>query len=121
MSAATEKTAAHILASAAEVFLEKGYTATTMRAIQDASRRSRYTLYECFESKEEIFREILATIAPQLTAELGARPIETLAAIFDAALVVRQDPELGLLISRLAHAIRAHERYAASRWQPMRA
>ncbi|GHG48534.1 TetR/AcrR family transcriptional regulator [Streptomyces griseocarneus] len=76
-----------LLATAAEVFAEQGYTATTVRRIADAAGLLAGSLYYHFDSKESMLDEILSTFLDELWAGydsvLAARlgPRETLEAL----------------------------------------
>ncbi|WP_329240440.1 TetR/AcrR family transcriptional regulator [Actinoallomurus sp. NBC_01490] len=78
---------AELLAAAAQVFAERGYTATTVREVADAAGILGGSLYYHFDSKESMVEEILSTFLDDmwagfdriLAAGLGAR--ETLEAL----------------------------------------
>jgi TetR/AcrR family transcriptional regulator, cholesterol catabolism regulator len=78
---------AELLATAAEVFASRGYSATTVREVADAAGILGGSLYYHFDSKEAMVDEILSTFLDEmwsaydtvLTAEMGAR--ETLEAL----------------------------------------
>ncbi|MFJ2512311.1 TetR/AcrR family transcriptional regulator [Streptomyces griseoviridis] len=71
-----------ILDTAAEVFAEQGYNATTVRKIADHAGLLAGSLYYHFDSKESMLEEILRTFLDELwggydtvlAAELGPRP-----------------------------------------------
>lgn len=48
-----------LLAAAREMFLEKGYAATSMDQVAKAARASKTTLYTRFPSKEELFAAVI--------------------------------------------------------------
>jgi len=75
----SEQTRALILSTAAKLFRDEGYDATTLRKIAKASRMEAGSLYYHFASKEAIFDEIL---------RLGVRHV------FDAVQKVREDCRL---------------------------
>lgn len=55
------------LDAAAELFVERGYTATTTRAIADRAGLRQASLYHYFEGKEDLLAELLAgTVRPSL-------------------------------------------------------
>jgi AcrR family transcriptional regulator len=54
-----ERTRRAILDAAYELFLEQGYSATSMRQIAERAGLALGGIYNHFDSKEEIFREIL--------------------------------------------------------------
>jgi AcrR family transcriptional regulator len=73
----------HIMNVAREVFLEHGYTATSMSAIAARLGGSKGTLYNYFKSKEELFeaqvRDMCGTVADHIETHAGdAPPAETL-------------------------------------------
>jgi TetR/AcrR family transcriptional regulator of autoinduction and epiphytic fitness len=55
-----------IVDSAARLFLERGFGAVSMDELAEAAGVARRTLYNQFTSKEEIFREMLISVAGQL-------------------------------------------------------
>ncbi|MFG7942709.1 TetR/AcrR family transcriptional regulator [Streptomyces cacaoi] len=63
---------AELLATAAEVFAEQGYNATTVREIADAAGLLAGSLYYHFDSKESMLDEILATFLGELWARYEA-------------------------------------------------
>ncbi|MFG2006119.1 TetR/AcrR family transcriptional regulator [Spirillospora sp. NPDC048911] len=86
-AAARAERRAELLATAAEVFAEQGYSATTVRKVADAAGILGGSLYYHFDSKESMADEILSTFLDEmwaaydrvLAAGLGAR--ETLEAL----------------------------------------
>lgn len=82
---------AELLATAAEVFAARGYSATTVREVADAAGILGGSLYYHFDSKESMADEILSTFLTEmwasydrvLAAGLGAR--ETLEALVVAS------------------------------------
>jgi AcrR family transcriptional regulator len=72
---------AELLAAAAEVFAERGYSATTVREVAEAAGILGGSLYYHFDSKESMVEEILSTFLDDmwagfervLAAGLGAR------------------------------------------------
>ncbi|CAM5622676.1 MULTISPECIES: TetR/AcrR family transcriptional regulator [Streptomyces] len=78
---------AEILATAAQVFADQGYNATTVRRIADAAGMLAGSLYYHFDSKESMLDEILTAFLDELwagydtvlAAELGPR--ETIEAL----------------------------------------
>ncbi len=76
-----------LLATAADVFAEQGYSATTVRRIADAAGILAGSLYYHFDSKESMLDEILSTFLDELwagyDAVLAARlaPRQTLEAL----------------------------------------
>ena len=70
------KTHARIQAEAMRLFLERGFDATTMDEIAAAAEVSRRSLFDYFESKEEIVFSTRADF-PNLIAEaIGRRPVD---------------------------------------------
>src|SRR6185437_1925868 len=53
-----------ILRSAARLFLERGFHGTSIDAIAKAAGGSRATVYQYFEDKEDIYRELAAQCLP---------------------------------------------------------
>ncbi|MFI9201461.1 TetR/AcrR family transcriptional regulator [Streptomyces sp. NPDC053048] len=76
-----------LLATAAEVFAEQGYSATTVRRIADAAGILAGSLYYHFDSKESMLDEILSSFLDELWAgydavlAAGLGPRETLEAL----------------------------------------
>ncbi|MET7983430.1 MULTISPECIES: TetR/AcrR family transcriptional regulator [unclassified Streptomyces] len=76
-----------LLGTAAEVFAEQGYNATTVRRIADEAGILAGSLYYHFDSKESMLEEILRTFLDELWAgydtvlDAGLGPRETLEAL----------------------------------------
>lgn len=76
-----------LLRTAAEVFAEQGYNATTVRTIADQAGMLAGSLYYHFDSKESMLEEILHTFLDELwdgydaVLEAGLGPRETLQAL----------------------------------------
>ncbi len=76
-----------LLATAAEVFAEQGYNATTVRKIADHAGMLAGSLYYHFDSKESMLEEILRTFLDELwdgydaVLDAGLGPRETLEAL----------------------------------------
>lgn len=64
-----------ILASAARLFMEKGFT-TTMGDIAMAARVSKRTLYECFSNKLELYETVLTWLKEDAGGAFSAQPVE---------------------------------------------
>jgi AcrR family transcriptional regulator len=79
-----EKRRAAILAAAEQLFLEKGYEATTLGDIVRQSGGSLATLYEMFENKPGLLRALVG----ERCQEIGAS--------FDRAISAHQPPEIAL-------------------------
>ncbi|BAK77167.1 transcriptional regulator, TetR family [Pseudogulbenkiania sp. NH8B] len=73
-----------IIDAAAEIFMEQGFTATSMSEIANRAGGSKATLYSYFPSKEELFCEVMrdlctARVQPVFTVlETGEQLAETL-------------------------------------------
>jgi TetR/AcrR family transcriptional repressor of mexJK operon len=68
-----------LIAVAEQMFLERGFTDTTMQMIAERAGASKETLYRCFESKEVLFAEIVSKKAqvisgPDTALNLTATP-----------------------------------------------
>ncbi|MGC9378814.1 TetR/AcrR family transcriptional regulator [Streptomyces sp. MH13] len=78
---------AEILATAAQVFADQGYNATTVRRIADAAGMLAGSLYYHFDSKESMLDEILSAFLDELWAgydtvlAAGLGPRETIEAL----------------------------------------
>ena len=66
VSAAAPARRSELLATAAEVFAEQGYNATTVRKIADHAGMLAGSLYYHFDSKESMLEEILRTFLDEL-------------------------------------------------------
>lgn len=86
-AAAAQARRGELLATAAEVFAEQGYNATTVRAIADHAGMLAGSLYYHFDSKESMLEEILRTFLDELwdgydtVLAAGLGPRETLEAL----------------------------------------
>ncbi|MER6468284.1 TetR/AcrR family transcriptional regulator [Streptomyces collinus] len=86
-AAAAQARRSELLATAAEVFAEQGYNATTVRAIADHAGMLAGSLYYHFDSKESMLEEILRTFLDELwdgydtVLASGLGPRETLEAL----------------------------------------
>ncbi|MFE9805543.1 TetR/AcrR family transcriptional regulator [Streptomyces sp. NPDC005227] len=84
---ATPERRRELLGTAAEVFAEQGYNATTVRRIADEAGMLAGSLYYHFDSKESMLEEILRTFLDELwdgydtVLEAGLDPRETLEAL----------------------------------------
>ncbi|QEL56823.1 TetR/AcrR family transcriptional regulator [Chromobacterium paludis] len=56
-----------IVAAATEVFLERGYEAASMSEISTRAGGSKATLYNYFSSKEELFLEVMGSLAGEMS------------------------------------------------------
>ncbi len=87
VSAAAPARRSELLATAAEVFAEQGYNATTVRKIADHAGMLAGSLYYHFDSKESMLEEILRTFLDELwdgydtVLGAGLGPRETLQAL----------------------------------------
>ncbi|GAB3477534.1 TetR/AcrR family transcriptional regulator [Nocardiopsis coralliicola] len=90
-SAARAARRAELLATAAEVFAERGYKATTVREIADAAGMLGGSLYYHFDSKESMVDEVLTGFLTELWTSYdritaaGEGERETLAALVTAS------------------------------------
>ncbi|MFF4844516.1 TetR/AcrR family transcriptional regulator [Streptomyces collinus] len=86
-AAAAQARRSELLGTAAEVFAEQGYNATTVRAIADHAGMLAGSLYYHFDSKESMLEEILRTFLDELwdgydaVLASGLGPRETLEAL----------------------------------------
>jgi AcrR family transcriptional regulator len=65
-----ERRRQEIAAVAQRVFLERGFSDTTMQAIAEQAGASKETLYRHFGSKEELFAEIIRSRSAMIAGEL---------------------------------------------------
>jgi AcrR family transcriptional regulator len=104
--AAAAQTRQTIARAARELFLARGYAATTMAAIADAAGVAHDTVYATFGPKAALFRH-LVEIALSGTDE----PVPALER--DIVRQARAEPDQGRVLELLAHTIRLiHERLA---------
>ena len=77
----TRKRAAHlgperrrpeVLDAALELFLENGYQGTSMEAVARAAGVTKPVVYACFDSKDELFRSLLAREETRILGEIQA-------------------------------------------------
>ncbi len=77
----TRKRAAHlgperrrpeVLNAALELFLESGYQGTSMEAVARAAGVTKPVVYACFDSKDELFRSLLAREEKRILGEIQA-------------------------------------------------
>ena len=101
MSESFESTPTTILSAAHDLFLRRGYSGTSMRAIAKEAGIALGGIYNHFDSKEDIFREVILAYHPyhEILPVLSAGHYETIedyfrnaARLIDAAL--SQRPEL---------------------------
>jgi AcrR family transcriptional regulator len=62
----------HLLSVARQVFAERGFTATTMDDVARAAGFTKPILYQYFDSKTDLYREIVAQTAARLLSQLEA-------------------------------------------------
>ncbi len=60
-----------IVEAAAELFVSRGYDGASMDVIAEAANVSRQTIYNQFESKEELFRAIIDNLVDEFMAPLA--------------------------------------------------
>lgn len=65
-------TASRIIKEATELFLEKGYVATTMQDIADRFGGSKQTIYARFPDKKALFREVVIAFTERRLAQTRA-------------------------------------------------
>src|SRR5215204_964901 len=75
----TRKRAAHlgperrrpeVLDAALKLFLESGYDGTSMQAVADEAGVTKPVVYACFDSKDELFRALLAREEERIVGEI---------------------------------------------------
>jgi AcrR family transcriptional regulator len=95
---------AQLIEVAASVFLDGGYDGTSMEQVAEAAGVTRLIVYRVFESKEALYRAVLASVTDRLREEWESAPGPT--GISRAILTVaRRHPDAFRLLWR--HA--AHE------------
>jgi AcrR family transcriptional regulator len=81
-----ERTRETILNAALPLFIERGYTATTLRDIAAAAGCSLGLTYRYFDSKEQLVLTLYERLAMELEQEVDALPVGSLASRFGAAM-----------------------------------
>lgn len=128
---AQQRTKDVVLGAAEELFLDKGYAATTVAQIADAAGRTQGSIYANFSGKEDLCLQILERHATEIAdrvvdelAEVGPEPENKLSVLLrtwkvladDAGLVTlaaeyviatRHDPEQRAMISGQLDILRA--------------
>jgi AcrR family transcriptional regulator len=101
-------TARRIVATAEQIFAEKGLAGARMDEIARAAKVNKALLYYYFRSKEELYRFVLETLLSQLRARVGAQgvgpfsPGERLAAVIDNFFdFVQRHPNYPRLVQRV--------------------
>ncbi len=89
-----------LLAAARRLFGERGYEATSIESVLDASGVARGALYHHFQSKAELFDAVLADVLVEIAersaaaAAAGKNPLEELRAGSHAWLAMALDPAI---------------------------
>ena len=98
--AGASEVARHVARTAARLFAEKGYDATSVRMIVEAAGVTKPTLYYHFGSKEGLAEALLNVPLTALTAALGeiagsdGDPLERLCRLFEAQFAFcREEPD----------------------------
>lgn len=101
-------TARRIVATAEQIFAEKGLAGARMDEIARIAKVNKALLYYYFRSKEELYRFVLETLLSQLRAGVGARstgplsPGKRLAAVIDNFFdFVQRHPNYPRLVQRV--------------------
>lgn len=112
-----------MVATAAEVFLERGYEATSMAEICSRVGGSKATLYGYFKSKEELFLSVMKMLAEERMSQAYARLVPggdvsaALCAFAENYLQVILSPDLmamrGIITGELVRAGAAQQFYEA--------
>ncbi len=83
-----------ILAGAASAFADRGFAATSMEEIAAASGITKLIVYRHFDSKESLYRAVLAQVQQRLSEELSAQLADGPEGIARSMLVVaREQPD----------------------------
>lgn len=103
---ATADTAARVMDAAAGLFAEKGYSATTTRAIAERAGVNEVTIFRRFGSKKGILAALGAQWSERMAGyiiERVAEPEDTYGTLMElAAIEVKQTMDLGTVAMRLA-------------------
>ena len=65
-----ERRRPEVLDAALELFLEHGYDGTSMQAVADEAGVTKPVVYACFDSKDELFRALLAREEERIVGEI---------------------------------------------------
>jgi AcrR family transcriptional regulator len=65
-----ERRRPEVLDAALELFLESGYDGTSMQAVADEAGVTKPVVYACFNSKDELFRSLLAREEQRIVGEI---------------------------------------------------
>lgn len=86
-----ERRRAQLLSAGLEVFADRGWASSTVQDVCRTAGLSPRYFYECFDSREELFLEVMAGIAADVTgvvdralSERGSGPEQRLHAVLDA-------------------------------------
>ncbi|MBA4710360.1 TetR/AcrR family transcriptional regulator [Aquitalea aquatica] len=123
MRTKSEERRQHMVATAAEVFLQRGYEATSMAEICSRVGGSKATLYGYFKSKEELFLSVMKMLAEERMSQAYARLVPggdiatALRAFAENYLQVILGPDLmamrGIIVGELVRAGAAQQFYDA--------
>jgi len=123
MRTKNEERRQHMVATAAEVFLQRGYEATSMAEICSRVGGSKATLYGYFKSKEELFLSVMKMLAEERMSHAYARLVPggdiaaSLQAFAENYLQVILGPDLmamrGIIVGELVRAGAAQQFYDA--------
>ena len=99
---AAEKTRAKILKAARQLFIERGFTGTSIGAIATEAAINQSLVYHYFESKEDLWRQVKIEIIASIEGSehiLQAPPIKTLDELFEHLVIKRfqlysQNPDI---------------------------
>ncbi len=111
---AVDTVRAALMRSAIELFAKKGYSRTTIRDITDLAGTTQPMIYYYFNSKLDLFRQVLEEIAMRNIAVFEAvddnLPIDKyLRAMLTAALgLYDQDPNAGMLMTNFVYTPDSH-------------
>jgi AcrR family transcriptional regulator len=97
---ASEELVQHIVETAARLFIQQGYAATSIEQIAAAAGSGKQTIYRRFVSKEALFIEVINRQGQRLTEmakaahATGASPLDSLRGIARLMLDFMLDPEM---------------------------
>lgn len=111
---------AHVIAAAMELFWRHGYDGVSVGDLVDATGMNRYTLYQAFGGKKEIFMAVLKSYVDEAHSrikEILEQPnVDPFDAARDAIVMKMLDPEIfpaGCLICTTAVDVAAHDQDVA--------
>ncbi|WP_298535248.1 TetR/AcrR family transcriptional regulator [uncultured Algibacter sp.] len=106
-----------VIAQVTDVFHDKGFNATSMQDIVDATGLNRSSIYNSFENKHNLFLECLKTYKSKCNTQLSEKlskasnPLESIELIFDIYILemTKDEQDKGCLIVNCASEMANHD------------